>query len=53
MYDVQAEYKINDYYLERHSLGKELRTTRQIKFEMKCTRLAKIMNSPYYWAVRL
>ena len=36
----------NDYYLERHSSGKELRSTRKIKFEMKCTGLTKIMNSP-------
>ena len=43
----------NDYYLERHSSGKELRSTRKIKFGMKCTRLTKIMNSPYYRAVRL
>ena len=43
----------NNYYLERHSSGTELRSTRKIKFEMKCTRLTKIMNSPYYKAVRL
>ena len=43
----------NDYYLERHSSGKELRRTRKNKFWMKCTRLTKVMNSPYYRAVRL